>query len=184
VSSAKTHKEDDSIAVLKSLYILFYPVLAAYCNKYVKNEETARDIIQDIFMKVWENRCKIDFSVPLHSYLLKLAHHHCINYLQRLKVEKKYLHDVSIQLLEMETHYDDLFDQLAADAMQERINRTVEQLPAQCRDIFHKSRYEGMSHQDIARNLNISVRTVETQIYRALKTLKKVLFFLVSAAMV
>jgi RNA polymerase sigma-70 factor (ECF subfamily) len=97
-----------------------------------------------------------------------------MNYLQRLKIEKKYLQDAaSMQLLEMEAQYDDMFDQLAADAMQERIDQVVEQLPAQCRDIFCKSRYEGMSHQDIARELNISVRTVETQIYRALKVLKK-----------
>jgi len=157
------------------MFTVFYPVLAAYCCKYVKNEEVARDIVQDIFLNVWENRCKIDFSRPLHSYLLKLAHNQCVNYLQRLKVEKKYMTQISMQLLEMETHYDDLFDQLAADAMQERIDQTVEKLPAQCRDIFRKSRYEGMSHQDIAQNLNISVRTVETQIYRALKILKKAL---------
>lgn len=161
------------MAVLESMFTAFYPVLAAYCNKYLNDRETVRDIIQDIFLKVWENRQNVDFSTPLHSYLLKLAHNSCMNYLQRLKTEKKYLHDATIQLLEMEAQYDDLFDQLAADAMQERIDQVVEGLPAQCRDVFRKSRYKGMSHQDIARELNISVRTVETQIYRALKTLKK-----------
>ena len=80
-----------------------------------------------------------------------------------------------MQLLEMETHYDHLFDQLVADALEERIDRVVDDLPEQCREVFRKSRYEGMSHKDIAQNLNISVRTVETQIYRALKILKKAL---------
>jgi len=98
-----------------------------------------------------------------------------MNNLQRLKTEQNYLHDATMQLLEMETQYDHLFDQLVADAMAEQIEEVVEQLPEQCRDIFRKSRYQGMSHKNIAQDLNISVRTVETQIYRALKALKKTL---------
>ena len=177
-------KDKDSMAVLESLFKTFYPVLAAYCNKYVKDEETVRDIIQDIFLKVWENRDRVDFSIPLHSYLLKLAHNSCMNYLQRLKIEKEYLHELAVQSLEMEAQYDYLFEQLAADALQEQIDRIVAQLPAQCRDIFCKSRYEGMSHKDIAQKLNISVRTVETQIYRALKVLKKALHHFISLALI
>ena len=165
--------EKDRITVLESLFILFYPVLASYCNKYVKDEECARDIIQDIFLHVWENRDKIDFSTPLHSYLLRLAHNRCINYLQRTKVERKYLEMASMQTMEMEMQYDNIFNQLAAETMQDQIERAVERLPDQCRIIFLKSRFEGMTHRDIANKLGISVRTVETQIYRALKVLKK-----------
>ena len=167
--------DDDGAAVLESMFKTFYPVLAAYCQKYVKNEETARDIVQDVFLKVWENRQNVDFSMPLHSYLLKIAHNCCMNHLQHMKTEQNYLHNAALELLEMEAQYDYLFDQLVADAMEEKIEQVVETLPEQCRDIFRKSRYEGMSHKDIAQNLNISVRTVETQIYRALKTLKKAL---------
>jgi RNA polymerase sigma-70 factor (ECF subfamily) len=72
-----------------------------------------------------------------------------------------------------ELQYDDMFEQFAAEAMQEQIEQTVSRLPVQCRDIFRRSRYEGKSHQEIAQEMNISVRTVETQIYRALKILKK-----------
>ena len=169
------HTNNDSTAVLESIFKTFYPVLAAYCYKYVKNEETARDIIQDIFMKVWENRQNVDFSMPLHSFLLKIAHNFCINHLQRVKKEQNYLHNTTMRLLEMELQYDHLFDQLVADSMAERIDEVVEQLPEQCRYIFRKSRYEGFNHKDIAQDLNISVRTVETQIYRALKILKKAL---------
>ena len=165
----------DNSDILKSMFMEFFPILVAYCVKYVKDEEVARDMVQDIFLKVLENSSKIDFSRPLHSYFLKLAHHHCIDYLKRLKVEKKYLQHAAMQLSEIDLQYDHLFEQLAADALQERIDRVVEQLAPQCRDIFCKSCYEGMSSQDIARELNISVRTVETQIYRALKVLKKAL---------
>ena len=168
-------KDADSGAVLESMFTTFYPVLAAYCNKYVKDGEAVRDIIQDVFLKVWENRHTVDFTMPLHSYLLKLAHNQCMNHLQRLKTEKKILQNVELQLLDMETQYDHLFDQIVADALAEQIEQVVERLPEQCRRIFRKSRYEGMSHQEIARDLNISVRTVETQIYRALKILKKAL---------
>ncbi len=169
-----TH-HDESIIVLESMFRLFYPVLASFCKKYVKDEEAVRDIIQDIFLNVWDHRSNIDFSVPLHSYLLRLAHNSCINYLQRQKVEKKYLENAAMQLMEMETQYDSFFEQLAADIMQEHIEQVVENLPEQCRIIFRKSRFEGLSHNEIAQALNISVRTVETQIYRALKILKKAL---------
>ena len=76
--------------VLESLFMTFYPTLSAFCAKYVKDKDIVRDIIQDIFLTVWENRNKLDFSTPLHSYLLKLAHNNCINYLEHLKVENKY----------------------------------------------------------------------------------------------
>ena len=166
---------DDNTTILKTMFTEFHPVLAAYCFRFVKDEEAVRDMVQDIFLKVLEKSNKIDFSRPLHSYFLKLAHRYCIDYLERLKVEKRYLQHAALQLSEIDLQYDHLFEQLTADALQERIDRVVEQLAPQCRDIFCKSRYEGMSHQEIARNLNISVRTVETQIYRALKTLKKAL---------
>ena len=169
------HKDVDSMAVLESMFATFYPVLVAYCNKYVKDMEAVRDIIQDVFLKVWENRHIVDFTTPLHSYLLKLAHNCCMNHLQRLKIEKKFLQNVDMKLLDMETQYDHLFDQIVADALAEQIEQVVKCLPEQCRQIFRKSRYEGMSHQEIAQELNISVRTVETQIYRALKVLKKAL---------
>ena len=167
------HKDADSRAVLESMFTTFYPVLAAYCSKYVKVAEAVRDIIQDVFLKVWENRHTVDFTTPIHSYLLTLAHNCCMNYLQRLKTEKRILQNADLQLLEMEIQYDHLFDQLVADDLEEQIKRVVEQLPEQCRHIFRKSRFEGMSHQEIAKDLNLSVRTVETQIYRALKVLKK-----------
>ena len=166
---------DHNTALLRTVFMEFYPVLAAFCAKYVKNADVARDMVQDIFLKVLENIHKIDFSRPLHSYILKLAHNHCMDYLERLKVEKKYLQHAAMQLSEIDLQYDHLFEQLAADALQERIDQVVEKLPEQCRDIFCKSRYDGMSHQEIARELKISVRTVESHIYRALKVLKKAL---------
>ena len=167
------NKDDNSKAVLESMFTTFDPVFAAYCNKYVKDKEAVRDIIQDVFLKVWENLHTVDFTMPLHSYLLKLAHNRCMNYLQRLKTEKKILQNTDLQLLDMEIQYDHLFDQIVADALEEQIERVVKQLPEQCRLIFRKSRFEGMSHQEIAKELNLSVRTVEVQIYRALKVLKK-----------
>lgn len=166
------YNEKNNIEVLESLFTTFYPTLSAFCSKYIKDKDAARDIIQDIFLTVWENRSKIDFSTPLHSYLLKLAHNHCVNYMEHQKVKNKYLQSTSLKLLEMEMGYDDLFDKLAAEAIREQIEKIVEQLPDQCSDIFRKSRYEGMTHQEIANEMNISIRTVETQIYRALKILK------------
>jgi RNA polymerase sigma-70 factor (ECF subfamily) len=166
---------DDNMTILKKMFVEFYSVLIAYCVKFVKDLEAARDIVQDIFLKVLENQSKIDFSRPMHSYFLRLAHNQCMDYLQRLKVEKKYVHQTAMELAEIDLQYDHLFEQLAAKILQERIDQVVEQLPEQCRIIFCKSRYEGMSHQEIARDLNISVRTVETQIYRALKILKNAL---------
>ena len=175
MESVSLNKDKENSVVLESLFATFYPTLSAFCAKYVKDKDISRDIVQDIFLTVWENRSKIDFSTPLHSYLLKLAHNQCINYLEHLKVKNKYIDATKLKLMEMEVGYDDLFDKLVADAIQEQIEKTVEQLPAQCRDIFRKSRYEGMTHAEIAKELDISLRTVETQIYRALKTLKKVI---------
>ena len=166
---------DDNMSILKKMFTEFYPVLASYCLKYVKDEEAARDIIQDIFLKVLENSHKIDFSRPLHSYFLKVAYRHCMDYLDRLKVEKAHQQDTAVQLSEIDVLYDHVFDQLCANELQELIDQVLAQLPDQCRIIFTKSRFEGMSHQEIALELNISVRTVETHIYRALKIFKKAL---------
>ena len=110
------------------------------------------------------------FLVPV-KYRSELLVQRCLAHFLKTNIVKT----LTKKLMEMETGYDDLFDQLVADTIQKQIEKTVEQFPVQCRDIFRKSRYEGMTHQKIAEDLNISIRTVETQIYRALKILKKTL---------
>lgn len=167
---------NNDTAVLESMFTTFYPVLASFCLKYIQDKEVVRDIIQDIFLSVWEHRQEIDFSIPLHSYLLRLAHHRCVNYLRKLETERSYLDRTSPELMQMELQYDDIFEQLVAKTMQEKIETTVKKMPEQCRKIFYMSRYRGMSHHDIAQELHISVRTVESQIYKVLKSLKTVIF--------
>jgi RNA polymerase sigma-70 factor (ECF subfamily) len=148
-----------------------------YAAKFVDDYETARDIVQEVFLKTWENREKVQISTSLTTYLFAAIRNQCINYVRHQSVNMKFTNETQLQLKELEiSYYTSVEEQhlnLFEQETREKIQRTISTLPEKCRQIFSMSRFEGIRSNDIAKKLNISVRTVETQIYRALKEIKK-----------
>lgn len=160
------------IRAFESLFRQMQPKLFAFCRKYVDDEECARDIVQECFIGLWEHYAE---NICSHeSYLFRSVHNRCLSYIRSQKVSAAYEETVGWRIREIELHPE--MNSPLADLYVKELNgimhHTVEKLPVKCRRIFEMSRYRGMKNQEIAEKLGLSIRTVEAQIYNALKVFK------------
>ncbi len=145
----------------------------------LKSEEDAEDLAQDVFTKLWMKPEIWNEDKEIKSYIFTIAKNLTINFINRKKLEANYqdeqMHENLIK--ELATS-DDPSTHLYYKEMLVAIKLTLARLPQACRNIFELSRFQNMTHQEIAAKLHISIRTVEYQIYCALKELKKITFIL------
>ncbi len=164
--------KSSEIEHFEQLFFQLQPSLYAYCCKYIEDKELARDIVQECFISLWENYGSVESS--FNNYLFKAVRNRCISYFRSLKTHAEYAESVKLKLKEIEIHPEipnPLTDVYLIE-VNTLLKRNVENLPEKCRLIFMMSRYQGMKNQEISEELNISIRTVEAQIYHALKILK------------
>lgn len=160
----------------EKLFLDNYKSLVLYAKKFVMETETARDLVQDVFVYLWDKRQKLTIEKSLSSYLFRAVHNACINYLKREATKENYIKQFLINLNEgsyKSSSNEDAYELVVHKDLSVRIETIVETLPEQCRNIFRMSRFRGMKNKEIAEIYSISPRTVETQIYRALKVLKE-----------
>jgi RNA polymerase sigma-70 factor, ECF subfamily len=152
------------------LFRKFYVRLCAFANKFLNDPDESQEIVQEVFTRLWEGRDEIDPEYSLKSYIFKIVQNLSINKLRRRKVESRYsdiYRLVYIDHLEYST-----YESLLARELEENIAQSIGKLPAECRKIFELSREEGLKYKEIAETLNISVKTVEAQMSKALRFLR------------
>ncbi len=155
--------------ILESLFKSHFTGLCQFAVGYVKDEEVAKEIVQDAFVTLWEKRHSIDLSKPVKSYLSTTVRNKCLNY---LRDHKKFSHDLlALENLSHETIFDQS-DQLVETDIRRQITLAIDELPEKCREIFILSRHRQMKYQQIADKLQISVKTVETQMSKALQHMR------------
>ncbi len=140
-----------------------------FAQKYVKDFETAREIAQSAFISLWEKRETIDMSRPVKSYLAMVIHNKCTNYLRDNRKFDQYI--LAIENLPEVPEYDGA-DVLIEEELKTKIDLSIAELPEKCREIFVLNRYENLKYQEIADRLQISVKTVETQMSKALQHMR------------
>jgi RNA polymerase sigma-70 factor (ECF subfamily) len=151
------------------LFHFYYPGLVMYASQFTANIEDGEEIVQDFFVRCWEKHKKLGPCDSLKNYFFASVKNSSLDFLKHRKIEKKYL-DEMIELSRHHLAYNtDLFFQ---SELQEKLKRGVDLLPGKCREIFVMSRVQGLKNEEIAETLNISKRTVETQISKALKVLR------------
>jgi RNA polymerase sigma-70 factor (family 1) len=155
------------IEAYEQLFTVYYPPLCLFAKKIVNDNEKARDIVQDVFVTLYAQRANLDIHTSLKSYLFRCVNNACLNELRQVKSHMRH-HEG----LKMESEFTLLHDEITYAELQSRIRLTVDKLPAQCRKIFEMSRFEGQKNREIAAHLGISIRTVETQISKALGILR------------
>ena len=171
IAANATFKTGD-VRLFEETYHTYYSVLYNYAVSITKDQALAEDAVSEVFLKLWEGRDTIAIESSLKSYLFKSVYNQCLNALKHIRVQNRYrdffLHHPPLT--------DDGSDYPLSGVIENEINdilqRTIEQLPEQCRKIFVMSRIEGMKHEEIARELGISINTVRTQIHRALEKLR------------
>lgn len=163
----------------RSVFDSYYPGLLRFVKEYVKDNQDAEDIMQNVFLILWEKRNFLKSDTNLNAYLFTLAKSQCLNYLKHLKVVDKY---VNVQQSEYQENYLNYYaidkfepEQIDIESLELMVEKAINDLPEQCRKVFELSRYEGLKYKEIAQRMGISVKTVESHMANALKTLRLVL---------
>jgi RNA polymerase sigma-70 factor (family 1) len=152
------------------LFRRYYVRLCGFVNKFLKDPDQAHEIVQEVFVKIWEGREDIDPENCLQSYLFKIAQNLSLNRLKRIKTESRYLEIYKYIYIE---HSDfSASESLFTRELENDIAGALEKLPGGCRKIFELSRKEGLKYREIAEILQISVKTVETQMSKALRIMR------------
>ncbi len=168
-SSLVIRIRNDSREAFKLLYDRYYKKLYYFSLRYLENREEAEEVIQSVYMNVWEHRKSLDETMSVKSYIYKSAINCIYNHLKKKAICSRF---VEMELQKGESQAYQTYDQIFFHDLEMSINSIVETLPPQQQKIFQLSRFEGLSHEEIAQKLDISVRTVENQVYRALKIIK------------
>ncbi|MDR1666357.1 MAG: RNA polymerase sigma-70 factor [Bacteroidales bacterium] len=163
---------DIDLSSFESIYNAYFPVLYNYVVTIVKDRTEAEDIVSDVFLKLWEEKDNIAIRTSVKAYLFKSSYNQSINVLKRKKVHERYENYFQHLALLAEADPDYPLSQLIEKELTGILTKTIEKLPQQCRVIFNMSRNDGLTHEEIAQQLGVSVNTVHMQIRRALKKLR------------
>ena len=152
------------------LYTTYSKRLYKFALSYLKTEEDALDLVQEVFVAIWENRQKLNPDTNWEAYLFTVAKNTVLSIFRKKISEKNYLdHLRQVAVISQNTNE----EQVNYNILSEKIQELVEQLPEQRKLIFKLSKIEGQSNKTIAEKLNISVKTVEDHMTKARKFIKK-----------
>lgn len=156
-------------AAFGELYAYFFKSLCAFAIRYTKSNEIAEEMVQEVFLKLWEMDIdRMEKINDIKRFIYRAVINNCLNYLNHQKVVRN--HQEAILAFKNDSYLMDFIDReeqkLAAD-------RVLSILPEQCRKVFLLSRFDGMSHKEIAEHLNISPKTVNNHIYKALSEIRE-----------
>lgn len=159
------------------IYVIYFPKLVRFSQTYLLYREEAENMVQDLFLQLWEHRDQIPFHGNLNAYFFTVVKNRCIDILRKhcqMHQRQYSLSEVQYKELEFKLYSLQKFDEnnFSLAEIEQIILRAVDALPPRCREIFWLSRMEGLKHKEIAERLNISVNTVEGQIAIALRKLK------------
>lgn len=165
------------VRAFEELYSNYYTYLCTVATRYVFSPEAAQEIVNDVFLNVWNNR--VSLLYPVSAYMVKSVRNRCINHIQRAHLKEVPLTDVQEQLLSIQEQLVSIEDQplafLEDQEQQARIRQAVYQLPKKCRDIFVQYLYYNKTYEEISELFGISNSTVRVQVRIALTKLREML---------
>jgi len=148
----------------------YYQPLCNYVFSIIKDLDEAEEVVQTVFYTIWNKRENLDINVSLKSYLYRAAHNDCLNRLKHEKIKKNYAGDY---IKTADRMGDDASKTLQAKELNKKIHDAIESLPEQCGVVFKLSRFDNLKYSEIAAQLDISVKTVENHMGKALKVLRE-----------
>ena len=157
----------------EEIYNEFFGVLYHLCLNYLHDEKVAEEIVQDTFMKLWEIRETLNDQINIRNFLYTITKNNCLNYLRNQKISMR--HQENMKYLEMQFNYEaleKLGNYIQFDELRSRIDEAISKLPSEAIETFRLSRFEELSYKEIADQQNISIKTVEARISKALRILR------------
>ncbi|MFY7910107.1 MAG: RNA polymerase sigma-70 factor, partial [Emticicia sp.] len=155
--------------IFEETFRKYYQSLCNYANSILKEMDEAEEVVQNLFLSIWEKRSDLEISISLKSYLYRAVHNHCLNRIKHLKVREEY-QQYAVNFYD--ASYESVSQTVMKNELETKIEEAIKKLPEQCRLIFQMSRFEELKYHEIAEQLELSPKTVENQIGKALKILR------------
>lgn len=162
-------RDTDAEAFMEVLFREFYRPLGTVIQRVVKDKEATEDLLQDVFLRIWNGRDTLVISTTYRAYLYRAAMNAALRYQERGKRQVAW----DDAPLAAEPREDNALHALYRQEAQDSVEAALDLLPPQCRVVFTMSRYEEMSYQEIAETLEISPKTVENQMGKALRIMRQ-----------
>jgi RNA polymerase sigma-70 factor (ECF subfamily) len=154
---------------IEGLFKSHYKALCNTANRIIKDRDAAEDIVQDVFIKLWNKKDEINIDSSIKGYLFKAITNASLNYLESNKISK---FKVEIDHATESVFATDESNDMVTQELAQRLEQAIDALPPKCKAIFVLSRYEEMKYQEIATHLDISIKTVENQMGIALEKIR------------
>lgn len=146
-----------------------FKALHAYSYSMLRDEDAAEEIVQNMFMKLWEKRELLTIQTSVKAYLYRCVHNDSLNVIKHEKTKINYQNSA---MYVMQDKFEKATEKLELKELEERISQALNDLPQQCRTIFQMSRFEELKYKEIADKLGLSIKTVENQMGKALKIMR------------
>ena len=150
----------------EELFRAYFAPLMSFSRRILADEDGAREVVHQVFINLWEKRDEIDLSTSLKSYLFTSVNNRSLNVIRdRKKFSSEEVPEIAGEW--------DVSAQIESMELEEKIQEVIASLPEKCRKIFELNRFEGLKYSEIAAQLDISVKTVENQMSKALRILRE-----------
>lgn len=158
----------DNQQAFEELFFEFYPALCVFAGRYVACEETARDIVQETFFKIWKTRKNINFNTSFRNFLITSVRNNCIDHLRKQDVAEKYMEKQAFSP-NIPSSPEEVYTLKELEWM---LTAALEKLPPNIREAFEMHRFKGMTYSEIAVHMSVSPKTIESYISKALNVLR------------
>lgn len=152
------------------IFRMHYEALCNYAYSFLDDRDEAEEIVQSTFLNVWEKKHNITIETSLKSYLYRAVRNTCLNAIKHSKIKRKYVDE---SMATADKSHESVSQSIISSELDQKIGEAMMALPEQCRLIFQMSRFEELKYSEIAEQLNISIKTVENQIGKALKIMRE-----------
>lgn len=164
-----TLREGD-ITAFEMIFKTYYQPLCNYAYSFVQDRDEAEEIVQATFLSVWEKRENLTIHTGVKPYLYAMVRNAALNIIKHEKIKQQH---ATVELAVAEKSAESVTHTVMASELEGRIHKALNKLPEQCRLVFKLSRFEELKYAEIAEQLNISVKTVENQMGKALKIMRE-----------
>lgn len=161
---------EGDINAFEMIFRTYYQPLCNYAYTFLQDKEEAEEIVQTTFLSVWEKRQNLSIHTAVKPYLYAMVRNACLNVIKHEKVKQKHVVE---EMALSSPSYDAVTHTLAGSELEMKIQEAMEKLPEQCRIVFKLSRFEELKYSEIAEQLNISVKTVENHMGKALRIMRE-----------